>query len=981
MKRWGLIFALFVSALFVLSVSLVSADSGPDWFSVSKSPSLSLAQESVAPPARDYWGADCRDLSYKAFWIDGLGKQLAQDVASCVHQASFGYIGTYGVRLSGTQTSYSIKSATGSPLSVYPIPGSKNVMTFSQTGSNSYKYIYIYKDFPGNIESVKDSNGVNKYYKLTKPHDGTDNRVKFIDGSSVIVQDQTPVYSGDGRYIFANFGRAQTLIDTQTNTARIIGQNTNPSGGSPWVTLAVNNNASLGFVANNSTGNYTLYNTVSCTANANKSNPELCQSRSLTDLIHYQVPNIKSILRANFLGDQKLELYISHTVNGATKTDRYILYQPGFAEANFAYLGLGDSFASGEGAFDYVDGTDTDSNRCHISKNSYPRLIQTKLSYEKSESIACSGGKIKDVYDINKEYADDNPQAKGKDKSTFNDEIMNNYLPGYRRQWEFVSKYQPEAVTISIGGNDINFGKKLQYCILTQYSCYESAEQKNGILKELKAQFPNLVKTYTDLKNASPNTKIYVVGYPRLVQPGGDCALNVHLSSAELMLADEIVEDLNTVIKHATQNAGVFYVDASNAFVGHKLCEDKSWSLAVNGITLGDDQPFSFGPISNATFHPNKLGHKLFKSTILSQTNSLTEPMPTPDSTVSADNMPSRLNPTGEDFKDAPQPILDDGLFGELLKAGDSITSTISTAGYYLSKGDVFNVEIHSTPQIIGTANAIGSDSLSLNVTVPEGVEPGPHEVHIYGKNIAGEPIDIYKSVLLVASDDDYDGDGILNSQDQCTFINPVSVDSDQDGVDDACDSEILEAQPQPPEPPVSEPEVDIIDEPVVPEIPNIDNDSPDDTNAPVPPPDLDNGSNNQQDPAPNDNPREKYEIPEDPIDNNYLDDIGDNADNNNQDPTIEDPYNILPQLDNLAVRGLSYGFAAQTNQSQAGDRFSDSNKDIGNVNQEQPPVEERVVPKVQKLNRNSPSNWRRTALIFLTGTPFGIAVILLLDL
>lgn len=972
---------MVVSALFVLSMSLVNADSGVDWFSVGQNPSLSLANESATPPTRDYWGADCRDLSYKASWVDSLGKQLNQDVSTCVHQASYGYVGTYGVRLGGTQTSYAVKSSTGSAISVYPIPGSKNVMTFSQTGSTAYKYIYIYQDFPGNIESVKDSNGVNKYYKLTKPHDGIDNRVKFTDGSLVIVQDQTPVYSGDGRYIFANFGRAQTLIDTQTNTARIIGQNTNQSSGSPWVTLAVNNNASLGFVANNSTGNYTLYNTVSCTANANKSNPELCQSRSLSDLINSKVPNIKSIPRVNFLGDQKLELFISHIVNGVAQTDRYILYSPGFVESSFSYLGLGDSFASGEGAFDYSGISNTDTNHCHISNNSYPLLIAINLRYQTAESVACSGGKIKDVYNIEEKYSNQSPQSPGKNDSNYNGEILSNFLPGYRRQWEFVSKYQPEAATISIGGNDINFGKKLQYCILTQYSCYESAQQKNGVLKEVKAQFPNLVKTYNDLKNASPNTKIYVVGYPRLVQPGGDCALNVHLSDAELMLADEIVEDLNTVIKRATQNAGVFYVDTSNSFVGHKLCEDKSWNLAVNGITFGDDQPFSFGHISNATFHPNKLGHQLFKSTILFQTNSLTDPMPPSDSSISVANMSSRLNPSGEDFKDAPTPILDDGLFGELIKAGDSITSTISTAGYYLSKGDVFNVEIHSTPQIIGTANAIGSDSLSLNVTVPEGVEPGPHEVHIYGKNIAGEPIDIYKSVLLVASDDDYDGDGILNSQDQCTFINPVSVDSDQDGVDDACDSEILEAQPQPPAPPVSEPEVDIIDEPVVPEIPNIDNDSPDDTNAPVPPADLDNGSNNQQDPAPNDNPREKYEIPEDSIDNNYLDDIGDNTDNNNQDPTIEDPYNILSQLDNLAVRGLSYGFAAQTNQSQAGDRFSDSNKDIGNVNQEQPPVEERVVPKVQKLNRNSPSSWRRTALIFLTGTPFGIAVVLLLDL
>lgn len=929
MKRWGLSFVVVISACLILSVGLARADSGLDWFSVSRNPSLSLAEESATPPARDYWGADCRDISYKASWIDGLGKQITQDVSNCIHQASYGYIGAYGARLSGTQTSYSIKSQTGSAVSAYVVPGSKNVMTFSQTGSTYYKYIYIYKDLPGNIESVKDSNGSNKYYKLTKSHDGVDNRAKFTDGTAVIIQDQTPVYSADGRYIFANFGRAQTLIDTQSNSARIIGQNTNPSSGAPKVTLAINGDASLGFVANNSNGNYTLYKTVGCAANTNKSNPEQCQSRNLTDFIHNQVPNIKSILRANFLGDQKLELYISHTVNGATRNDRYILYQPGFSEVGFSYLGLGDSFASGEGASDYIDITDSDTNHCHISDNSYPNLLSSALNFEKAQLVACSGGKIKDVHkNIEIEYFEDKPQASGRVEDSYDEEIFTNFLPGYRRQWEFVSKYQPETVTLSIGGNDINFGKKLQYCILTQYSCYESAEQKNGILKELKAQFPNLVKTYTDLKDASPNTRIYIVGYPKLVQPGGDCALNVHLSSAELMLADEIVEDLNTVVKRAAQSAGVFYVDASNSFLGHKLCEDKSWNLAVNGLTYGEDKPFSFGPISNATFHPNKLGHQLFKSTILSHTDNLTESMPAPDSSISVIDMPSRLNPTGLDLGDAPTPILDDGLFGELIKAGDSIVSTISSAGYFLSKGDNFSVELHSTPQTIGTAIASGSDSLSIDAQIPDGVEPGPHEIHIYGKNIAGEPIDIYKNVLLIASDDDYDGDGIANSQDQCTFVVPSGADSDHDSVDDACDSEILEAPP-------------VVDPPP----------EEDDTRVPI-------------------------GVPEPPI---TEDTTGENSND------LDDSVNSVVVDDNIPP--LVTAKIAQAPSSEETTTPTPSNQLLAPVNNSainQGPgeaVKENSGTEPNQPIQNKDTSWYKTALIFLTGTPIGIAIVLLLDL
>ncbi|MBP9738582.1 SGNH/GDSL hydrolase family protein, partial [Candidatus Saccharibacteria bacterium] len=428
--------------------------------------------------------------------------------------------------------------------------------------------------------------------------------------------------------------------------------------------------------------------------------------------------------------------------------------------------------------------------------------------YSQAESVACSGGKIKDVkIDKALEYKNNNPQASGLVEPQYDEEIYTNYLPGYRRQFEFVKKYKPAAVTLSIGGNDINFGKKLQYCILTQYSCYESAEQKQNVLNEVKGQYSRLVETYQGLKAASPDTRIYVVGYPKLVLPGGDCALNVRLSSAELMLAEEITEDLNTVIKRAAENTGVFYVDAANTFSGHRLCENKSWALAVNGLTFGTDAPFSFGPISSATFHPNKLGHQLYKDVILQKTASLTSPMPAPAPATNVKDMPGRLSPTGDTTGTSVQPILEDGLFGDLVQAGTQAVSLLDISGYFLEPDSNYQVEIHSTPVVIGTATATTNQQLAINAVIPVGIEPGPHVVHIFGKNIAGEQIDIYKDVTVIASDTDYDGDGVLNADDKCIFVTPSGIDTDKDGVDDACDSLISEAPaPPPPPPPVDPP-------------------------------------------------------------------------------------------------------------------------------------------------------------------------------
>ncbi|MFO0971767.1 MAG: hypothetical protein U0520_05485 [Candidatus Saccharimonadales bacterium] len=52
----------------------------------------------------------------------------------------------------------------------------------------------------------------------------------------------------------------------------------------------------------------------------------------------------------------------------------------------------------------------------------------------------------------------------------------------------------------------------------------------------------------------------------------------------------------------------------------------------------------------------------------------------------------------------------------------------------------------------------------------------------------------MYKYITVVASQDDYDGDGELNATDVCQFIDPEGVDEDQDGTDDACDGYIGDA-------------------------------------------------------------------------------------------------------------------------------------------------------------------------------------------
>jgi hypothetical protein len=48
--------------------------------------------------------------------------------------------------------------------------------------------------------------------------------------------------------------------------------------------------------------------------------------------------------------------------------------------------------------------------------------------------------------------------------------------------------------------------------------------------------------------------------------------------------------------------------------------------------------------------------------------------------------------------------------------------------------------------------------------------------------------------VYIAASLDDIDGDGVPNNQEACFALSPGGVDTDSDGIDDACDPVIGDA-------------------------------------------------------------------------------------------------------------------------------------------------------------------------------------------
>ena len=160
------------------------------------------------------------------------------------------------------------------------------------------------------------------------------------------------------------------------------------------------------------------------------------------------------------------------------------------------------------------------------------------------------------------------------------------------------------------------------------------------------------------------------------------------------------------------------------------------------------------------------------------------------------------------------------------INAGGNYTTTIPEPKPFLHSTDVglqitqsgllpgssLRVEIQSTPTTIAQFVVPANGEVVQDIVLPEGIEPGAHELHIFGTTNFGIPVDYYEPLALAVSETDFDGDGILNDVDDCVTIVNSLVDVDEDGIDDACDSSLFAVPP--PAAPVDEDTEDPADQP-----------------------------------------------------------------------------------------------------------------------------------------------------------------------
>ncbi|MEJ0072881.1 MAG: SGNH/GDSL hydrolase family protein [Candidatus Saccharibacteria bacterium] len=499
-----------------------------------------------------------------------------------------------------------------------------------------------------------------------------------------------------------------------------------------------------------------------------------------------------------FVNDDSLSFDAQYAVISGTeyKAASFVATAPGIAQHKLGLLGLGDSYISGQGAFDYRDGTDTSNNGCHLSLLSYPFILGTK-DFDAYNSIACSGATTDKIVGDDKNFEgqvlDNIPESK-RDK----DAILTNFLPGYIYQQEFASTYQPEAMLLSAGGDDVGFADIVKSCVANEGggTCYDNYEDRAELLGEIDDTYAKLVNTYTTLRQQSGGARLYVVGYPQIAKPGGACGLNVHLNEEEVEFSAQLIDYLDSVVRQAAQTAGVFYVDTQQAFDGHRLCE--SGDSAMNGFTVGHDAGITLLGryitfIGTESYHPTALGHQLLADTIAAKTDDLTAPMPAPGSyaepTFDAglpilQAVPSSGRPTNRVQND-------DTIADDVVLRGSTQPVHVDGTAVQLQPGSGYQVVLHSDAVLLDEGGVDADGNIATTVRIPADTVPGYHVLHVYGTDMAGEPVDVQKVLYVAASADDYDGDGVPNDANPCLLVPLSGKDSDGDGIDDACDPDI----------------------------------------------------------------------------------------------------------------------------------------------------------------------------------------------
>jgi lysophospholipase L1-like esterase len=269
---------------------------------------------------------------------------------------------------------------------------------------------------------------------------------------------------------------------------------------------------------------------------------------------------------------------------------------PGHSAVPLRYIALGDSFSSGEGVPPYRPGTDEllpVRDTCHRSFRAYPALIAGRRSSPGTWGFwACSGATIADMTRSNRENPGEIAQ-------------LNRIAPPGR------SDPRVNLITLTIGGNDADFGDVTTACLLAHLipgatGC--AGDWRARVQEAIAATGRKLAPLYRTVHARAPNAHVLVLGYPdpfpATAPQSSRCRL--WFDPGDLRFLHDQGNRLDAAIRNAVLAAGshVTYL-APTGFGGHDVCSQRPWFIGPSVLHLG------------YSFHPNALGQRRLAKIVL----------------------------------------------------------------------------------------------------------------------------------------------------------------------------------------------------------------------------------------------------------------------------------------------------------------------------------------------------------------------------
>jgi lysophospholipase L1-like esterase len=247
---------------------------------------------------------------------------------------------------------------------------------------------------------------------------------------------------------------------------------------------------------------------------------------------------------------------------------------PAQAAVTTRYVALGDSFTAGP-LIPVQHGTPLG---CLRSTKNYAAVAARRLSVGTFVDVSCSGADTGDMT------------------------AAQDVTPGTNPPQFDALTADTTLVSVGIGGNDIGYTEIFQTCaelsLRNPFGAPCMARFGDRLDQRIADTAPKVDAVLEGIRQRSPQARILVVGYLRLLPASRGCWPLVPLARGDVPWLDDIEQSLNGMLENEAEQHGARFVDAYAGGTGHDMCASpgRKW---VEGLV-----PTSLA----APIHPNAAG-------------------------------------------------------------------------------------------------------------------------------------------------------------------------------------------------------------------------------------------------------------------------------------------------------------------------------------------------------------------------------------